>query len=148
LLGSDTASLKKQKYKFYCRTVPSVQVYSFSAIKTTNFVDVITDKLNVKQVNLSMLLIHYHVMKAYVGSEGIAPPFLTLALDRGKWSFHAPTALHRLPVPIGYEAVWVPEPVGRLWMREKSLALVENRIRAVQPVIHRYADSAIPAPDI
>jgi hypothetical protein len=32
-------------------------------------------------------------MKAYEGSEGIAPPFLTSALDGVSGQFHAPAAL-------------------------------------------------------
>jgi hypothetical protein len=53
---------------------------------------------------------------------------------------HAPVALpmeKELPVPIGQEAGWAPEPVGT---REKSLAPVGNRTPAVQPVARRYAD--------
>jgi hypothetical protein len=44
-------------------------------------------------------------------SGGIAPRFLTSALDGGEWSGSRPTALP--PVPIG----WAPEPVWALASR-------------------------------
>jgi hypothetical protein len=55
------------------------------------------------------------------GNGGIAPPFLTLALDRVSTvsgEIHAPAAL--TPVPIALEAGWASEPVWMLWRREES----------------------------
>jgi hypothetical protein len=59
---------------------------------------------------------------------------------------HAPVPLPSAkepPVPIGYEAVWLPEPVWTLWTGEKSLAPSGNRNLAAQPVVRRYTDWAI-----
>jgi hypothetical protein len=56
---------------------------------------------------------------------------------------HAPAALHpvkELPVPIGYEARWTPEPVWTLWRREKYYALARNRTPAVQALACSYTD--------
>jgi len=44
---------------------------------------------------------------------------------------HAPAALplgKELPVPIGYEGGWVPEPVWMRWWREKFPDPAGNRI--------------------
>jgi hypothetical protein len=43
-------------------------------------------------------------------------------------------------VPTVQEAGWAPEPVWKLWRREKSLALAGNQIPAVHPVARRYTD--------
>jgi hypothetical protein len=62
---------------------------------------------------------------------------------------HAPAALHpgkEPQVPTGEEAGWTPEPVWKLWRREKFLPPAGNRIPAVQPVAHRYTRWVIPAP--
>jgi hypothetical protein len=78
------------------------------------------------------------------GGGGIAPLFLTPALDRGVCAqFHSPAALSpgkEPPVPIAQEAGWAQDPVWTPWRREKSLA------PAVQSVARRYTDCAIPAP--
>jgi hypothetical protein len=42
--------------------------------------------INKNQVKLSLYLIKHHAKKMYGGSECIAPPFLTSALDGGEWS--------------------------------------------------------------
>jgi hypothetical protein len=47
---------------------------------------------------------------------GIAPEFLTSALDEVSGQLHAPA-----PVPIGYEAGWTPRAVWILWSRQKTL---------------------------
>jgi hypothetical protein len=55
----------------------------------------------------------------------------------GSSQLHAPAALppeKELPVPIGYEAAWVPEPVWNLWCREKCLAPAGKLTPAVQPI--------------
>jgi hypothetical protein len=63
--------------------------------------------------------------------------------------FHASVALHprgkELPVSIRLEAVGAPDSVWTVWRGEIS-CICGNRIRAVQPVVHRYTDSAIPTP--
>jgi hypothetical protein len=64
------------------------------------------------------------------GGARIAPPFLTAALDGGKYSqLHAPAYLpqekHILVRSLG-EAGWGPDPVWTLWRREKSFALTGN----------------------
>jgi hypothetical protein len=59
----------------------------------------------------------------HMGGGGIAPPFLTSALHRGAWSASRPSRFtpgKEPPVPIGQETVWAPEPVWKLWRREKS----------------------------
>jgi hypothetical protein len=56
---------------------------------------------------------------------------------------HAQVALptgKELPVPIGYETGWAPEPIWTLWNKEKSLASPGNRTPAVQPVVLPYTD--------
>jgi hypothetical protein len=76
------------------------------------------------------------------GSGGMAPPpLLTLVLDGGAWAASCPP----LPVPIGYEARWSPEPGWTLWRREKYCP-VGNPTWAVQPVARLYIDWAIPIP--
>jgi hypothetical protein len=69
-------------------------------------------------------------------SGGIAPPFLTSALDRGE-HLHAPADL-----PPGRRA---PESVWTLWRREKS-CYAGKRTRAAQPVDHCYIHWATPTP--
>jgi hypothetical protein len=57
-----------------------------------------------KKVKLSLSLISRALCHEDMGSGGIAPPFLTLALDRGEWSASCPchfTPRERAPVPIG-----------------------------------------------
>jgi hypothetical protein len=56
------------------------------------------------------------------GSGGIAPPFLTSALQGGEWSascpYHFPLRKESL-VTIGYGSRWVPGSVWMLWKRQK-----------------------------
>jgi hypothetical protein len=53
------------------------------------------------------------------GSEGIAPPFLTSALDGGEWSYPCHLTPPKQPlVPITQEAGWTPELIWMLWRRE------------------------------
>jgi hypothetical protein len=87
-------------------------------------------------------------MKKYGGIGGIAPPFLTWALDGSELSASRPRPLppprKELPVPTEWEARKYPEPVWTLWNREKSLAPAGDRTPTAYPVISPVA--AIPAP--
>jgi len=62
-----------------------------------------------------------YVVKAIVGSGGIAPLILNLAAGQigcaGRF-----TSEKEPEVPIQQEAGWSPEPFGTLWGRGKSLA--------------------------
>jgi hypothetical protein len=83
-------------------------------------------------------------------SGGVAPPFLTLALDGGEWSasFLGHFTLREItPVPIGWEARWVPELVWMLW-RKRNLSPARNRTQAVQLLARHYTDRAIPTSNI
>jgi hypothetical protein len=56
---------------------------------------------------------------------------LIWALNGFEWSLHAPPTLtpkKYLPIPTGYDAVWVSLPVWRLRRREKSLVAARKRI--------------------
>jgi hypothetical protein len=70
--------------------------------------------------------------------------FLTSALDGGEWSASCPgRALppgKGLPVPIGQEAGWAPEPVWTQRLEEKSSASVGDRTPVVQSVVRHYTD--------
>jgi hypothetical protein len=50
------------------------------------------------------------------------------------------------PIPIGFEARWVPQPAWTLWNREKYFLPAGNWTPAVQPIARRYTDLAISAP--
>jgi hypothetical protein len=64
------------------------------------------------------------------------------ALDEGEWSASRPSRFNpKLPVTIGQEAGYAPEPVWTLWRRDKYLALAGTRTRTVQPVARRYTGS-------
>jgi hypothetical protein len=72
----------------------------------------------------------HHAMKTW-GNGGIAPPFLTSALDGGEWS-----SITLLPLYLRYplEAGWAPESVWTLWSRGKSLDPSGNQALVVQPI--------------
>jgi hypothetical protein len=59
---------------------------------------------------------------------------------------HAPAAFTpwKDPVPVVQEAGWAPEPV---WMGAENLAPLGFDPRTLQPVVSRYTDYAIPAPE-
>jgi hypothetical protein len=62
-------------------------------------------------------------------SEGIAPPFLTSALDEDEWlASDSPRFIpgERAPVSIEKKAEWTSELVWTLWRRE-NLDHAENR---------------------
>jgi hypothetical protein len=72
------------------------------------------------------------------GNGGIAPPFLTSALDEGEWSASRLGSLlprKEPPVPIG-------GPQSRSGDVEKIVAPAGNRTPAVQPIAHWYTDWA------
>jgi hypothetical protein len=55
------------------------------------------------KVKLTLCLAKHHAIKTYWGVEVYLHAFLTLALDGGEWSAHAPAALPRgkePPLPI------------------------------------------------
>jgi hypothetical protein len=84
-----------------------------------------------------------------MGSGGIAPPFLTSALDGDEWSTSLTGRFSPKERDPGTHWIvgWVgPEPVWMLWSREKSFFPTRNRNPAVQPEAHRYTHRAIPAP--
>jgi hypothetical protein len=58
-------------------------------------------------------------------SGGLAPPFLTLALDGCEWATSLPQ-----------EAGWAPELVWTLWTRDKSLVPTRNQISGIHPIAH------------
>jgi hypothetical protein len=69
--------------------------------------------------------------------------FLTSVSDVPEWSFHAPAAL--LPVSIGQEAGWAPQPIRTWWQREELPYLwalhadtVENSILKYLKVMHVF----------
>jgi hypothetical protein len=70
-------------------------------------------------------------MEAHGGERYSSYSFLTLALDRGKWSASRPgraLPLGKEPlVPTGQEAGWAPEPVWMQRLEEKSSASVGDR---------------------
>jgi hypothetical protein len=70
--------------------------------------------------------------------------YLTSALDGGEWSASRPgRALSQgkeLPVPIGQEAGWAPEPVWTQRLDEKSSASVGDQTPVVQSVVSHYTD--------
>jgi hypothetical protein len=63
---------------------------------------------------------------------------------------YAPAALYRerIPVPIGQEAGWAPEPVWTQRLEEKSSASVGDRTPVIQSVVSNYTDWPTPAPYI
>jgi hypothetical protein len=65
-----------------------------------------------------------------MGVWSIAPPLLTLALDRGQWSASRTgrfTPGKEFLVPFGQEARWAPESVWMLWSQDS------NRLQAGWP---------------
>jgi hypothetical protein len=59
---------------------------------------------------------------------------------------HASAALpsrKELPVPIGYEAGWTPEPVWTTWKTSWPYRDSNSEHSVVQPVVSRYTDFAI-----
>jgi hypothetical protein len=69
------------------------------------------------------------------GSGGIAPPFLTSALEWDKWSVSRPCRFTPGTHWIG--GWWAPELVWTMWRRKQSCT-AGNRTWAVQPVASLY----------
>jgi hypothetical protein len=76
------------------------------------------------------------------GSGGIAPPFLSSALDGGEWSASRPGRLtlgekgpgtHRIEGCVGHRA-------GLLDTERRNKAPIGIRSRSVQLVVRRYTD--------
>jgi hypothetical protein len=81
-----------------------------------------------------------------MGGGGIAPPFLTSALDGDEWSAsHNGSLTPRETVPSAqWIGSWVDPKAGLGTVeKEKSLATAEDRIPAVQPEACHYTDWAI-----
>jgi hypothetical protein len=79
-------------------------------------------------------------------SGGIAAPFLTSEVDGDKFPASRPGRLilgERNPGVRWVGASVAPVPVQMLWRREKSFALVGNRIPAVQPVDSCYPENIL-----
>jgi hypothetical protein len=74
-------------------------------------------------------------------SGGIAPPFLTSALDEGEWSASRSCRFTPGERALGthYIGGWV-DPVWRLWSREITLAPGGNRTPAVHLLGRRYTN--------
>jgi hypothetical protein len=92
-----------------------------------------------------------HAMEALGGERRYSSySFLTSALDGGEWSASRPgRALppgKGLPVPIGQETGWAPEPVSTQRLEEKSSASVRDRSPIVQSIIRHCTTSATAAP--
>jgi hypothetical protein len=81
------------------------------------------------KVKLPLCSIEHHVMKAYGGVGGVAPPFLTSALDRGERSASRPCS-------------FIPEEraSGTHWIGGWVARRAGNRTSAFQPVARRYTD--------
>jgi hypothetical protein len=57
--------------------------------------------------------------------------------------FEAPAALPIeifFAILIVYEAIWVPEPVWKNYIKEKFLVTAGNRTSEVYPLAYRYTD--------
>jgi hypothetical protein len=64
---------------------------------------------------------------------------------------HAPAALYpreKEPVPIVEEAGWIPEPVWRQRLEEKSLVSAGDRTPVVRSAARQYGDWATAAPSV
>jgi hypothetical protein len=86
-------------------------------------------------------------------SGGIAPPFLTSALDREEWSalrFGRFKSGETAPVPIGYAAECALEAVWTSWRREKSWTRHDSNpglpAHCPSPYRMSYSDSLINFP--
>jgi hypothetical protein len=64
---------------------------------------------------------------------------------------HPPAALSpgkEPPVPIAQKAGWTPESVWTKWRRKKFYRNSNPDPSFVQPIVGRYTDYTIPAPDV
>jgi hypothetical protein len=77
-----------------------------------------------------------------MGSGGIAPPFLTSALDGGEWSVSRPcrfTPEERAPGTNGIEG-WMGLKAGVDAVDKRKSCSAGKRTVVVQPVVRRYTD--------
>jgi hypothetical protein len=80
-----------------------------------------TSRLHIlKNIKLFLCLIKHHIINKYEGVELELHSFLTSALHRGEWSASRPKEI--AAESIGYKVGWTPDPVWRMYGREKSLA--------------------------
>jgi hypothetical protein len=95
---------------------------------------------------LSLCLINWALSHEYSyirGSGGIAPSFLTSAVDGGKRLASRPCRFIPEEKPPGTHRVRVWSRSGR-YGEEKNLAPPKNRTPALEPAARRYTDWAIP----
>jgi hypothetical protein len=76
-----------------------------------------------------------------MGSRGLAPPFLTSALD-GEWSASRPDLFTPGERALGthWTGGWVGPRAGLDAVEREKSCTAENRTRAVPPVARRYTD--------
>jgi hypothetical protein len=77
-------------------------------------------------------------MKTLWGSGGIAPPFVTSALDAGEWSASRPGRF--TPGEIALGTHWIGGWVGPRCDKDKNLALAKIRTPVIQPVARSCTD--------
>jgi hypothetical protein len=85
------------------------------------------------------------------GSEGIAPPFLTSALDGGERSVSRPVRVSPRERASGTHWIggWVGPRTGRDAMEQRTIfAPAGNRTLVIKSIALRYTNSAILAPNI
>jgi hypothetical protein len=80
------------------------------------------------------------------GSGGIAPLFLTLAVYGGEWSASRPCRfnLGERSSSIHWIGSWLGSRAGRRYGEEKNINPAGNQTPAVQTLVRRYTDWAIP----
>jgi hypothetical protein len=87
-----------------------------------------------------------------IGNGGMAPPFLTLALDGDDWSTSRSGRFSPTEVAPATNCMEdCMESVWTLQRREKFLAPTGNRTptpRSSRPLLSRYTGSGVPAPDL
>jgi hypothetical protein len=76
------------------------------------------------------------------GTGGIAPSFLTSALDGGEWSVSRPSRFTPRGKALGTHWIggWMSLGVGLEAVEERKSYIAGNETRAVQPVARHYTD--------
>jgi hypothetical protein len=90
------------------------------------------------------------VKKERRGAEVQLHSFLTSVLDRSEWPTSRPgrfTAWKKPRYPLNGRLSGSQSGSGWLWRRKDLLPLLHFEPRTVQPVVSRYTDSAIAAPN-